>query len=75
MSYHPVADIDHEIRQDAEAAEAFDLAAGYPARWWVCPNCGATHNRGWFMVQGVHRCLRCGYSGDGGTMHTNRPVR
>lgn len=71
--YHPDPDIDAEIRRDALAGERFDLAAGYPARWWVCPSCRASHRRGWFLVEGQHRCLRCGYVGDGGTMHTNRP--
>jgi rubredoxin len=72
--YHPDPDVDASVRADALEAELFDLAAGYPARWWVCPTCGRSHNRGHFQgTIGVHRCLNCGYVGDGGTMHTNDP--
>ena len=35
-----------------------------------CPECGASHGRGHFQVIGVHRCLGCGYVGDGGVMAT-----
>lgn len=73
MSYHPDPAIDAEVRADALVNERIDLDAGYPPRWWVCPDCGASHRRGWFMSEGTHRCLRCGYVGVFGTMHTNRP--
>lgn len=72
--YHPDATIDAEVRADALDADLADLAAGYAARWWVCPDCGASHQRGYFGSFGVHRCLGCGYVGEGGTTHTNRPV-
>lgn len=71
--YHPDPEIDAEVRAEALENERFDLAAGYPPRWWLCPDCGACHRRGHFMSIGVHRCLRCGYVGEGGTMHTNDP--
>jgi hypothetical protein len=72
MTYHPDPAIDAEVRADGLLAERADLAAGYGPRWWRCP-CGASHRRGWFMSEGVHRCLRCGYVGEGGTIHTNQP--
>jgi rubredoxin len=72
--YHADPAIDAEVRADALDVERFDLAAGYPARWWVCPDCGDAHRRGHYNgAIGAHRCLRCGYVGDGGTMHTNDP--
>lgn len=70
--YHSDPAIDAEVRGDALMAEQTDLAAGYAPRWWVCP-CGRSHRRGHFLTIGVHRCLGCGYVGEGGTMHTNRP--
>jgi hypothetical protein len=73
FDYHPDPVIDAEVRADALDAEQADLAAGYPARWWVCPDCGSFHQRGHFLVIGQHRCLRCGYVGERGTMHINRP--
>lgn len=75
--YHPDPEIDAGIVADALEAEMFDLAAGYPARWWVCPDCANAHRRGHLNAIGQHRCLRCGYVGDGGTMHINdpRPVK
>ena len=72
MTYHPDPAIAAEVRRDALAAELADLVAGYPPRWWLCP-CGASHRRGHFMSVGTHRCLRCGYVGERGTIHTNRP--
>jgi rubredoxin len=74
-TYHPDPAINAEIVAEILAAETFDLAAGYPPRWWVCPECEASHQRGHFMQIGSHRCLGCGYVGEGGTMHTNRPMR
>ncbi len=71
MTYHPDPEINAEIEQMALDAERFDLAAGYPPRYWVCPDCGAGHRRGHFMAIGAHRCLFCGYIGTGGTMHTH----
>lgn len=72
-AYHPDPAINAEVIADALRAEDADLAVGYPPRWWVCPACHASHRRGYFLSVGVHRCLRCGYVGEGGTMHTNRP--
>ena len=69
--YHPDPEINAEIIEAARQAEIIDLAAGYPPRFWRCPDCGAGHKRGHFQVIGVHRCLGCGYVGDGGTVHTH----
>jgi len=70
--YHSDPVINEEINRDAAAAEAADLEAGYPPRWWKCPTCGTEHSRGHFQAIGVHRCLGCGYVGDGGVMAINR---
>lgn len=70
VAYHPDAEINAEIAEAALEAERLDLSAGYPPRLWTCPDCGAGHGRGHFQVIGVHRCLRCGYVGDGGIMAT-----
>jgi hypothetical protein len=75
FAYHPDPAINAEVEADALIAERFDLAHGYPPRWWVCPECGASHKRGHFMSIGVHRCLLCGYSGPRGRMHTNPPKK
>ena len=64
--YHPDADIDEELHKEAAEAEAADLTAGYPPRRWRC-DCGSEHGRGHFLSIGQHRCLRCGYVGQGGT--------
>lgn len=64
---HPDPQIAVEIEADAREAEAADIAAGCPPRRWTC-DCGASHARGHFMSIGVHRCLRCGYVGDGGSI-------
>jgi rubredoxin len=69
--YHPDPEINTEIIAAALAGEIADLAAGYPPKYWRCPDCGNGHKRGHFMTIGVHRCLGCGYVGDGGTMHTH----
>lgn len=71
--YHPDQQINDEIAQSLADAERFDLAAGYPPRWWTCPDCSASHQRGHFMAIGTHRCLRCGYVGGEGVMHINQP--
>jgi len=71
-TYHPDPEINAEVALDTLEAEIADLAAGYPPRWWTCPDCLAQHNRGHFGVIGNHRCLRCGYVGDGGVMHDER---
>lgn len=68
--YHPDPAINAEIIQAALEGERADLAAGYAPKFWRCPDCGSGHKRGHFMTIGVHRCLGCGYVGDGGTMHT-----
>ena len=70
VCYHPDPEIDAEVRQAALEGERIDLAAGYPPKRWVCPSCGASHGRGHFQVVGIHRCLGCGYVGDGGVMLT-----
>jgi rubredoxin len=72
-SYHPDPEINAELIQQANEAEAFDLSIGYPPRWWTCPECGVAHNRGHFQAIGQHRCLSCGYVGAGGVMRTNPP--
>lgn len=70
MSYHPDSEINEEIVAQALEAERIDLAAGYLPKFWRC-ECGAGHSRGHFQTIGVHRCLKCGYVGIGGTMHTH----
>lgn len=55
------------LHDEERASEAADLAAGFPPRRWRC-DCGAEHSRGHFLSIGVHRCLGCGYVGDGGTL-------
>jgi hypothetical protein len=67
IKYHPDPEINEQVVKDAVAAEVSDLAAGFPPRRWIC-QCGASHSRGWFMSEGVHRCLKCGYVGEGGVM-------
>jgi rubredoxin len=69
-NYHPDPEINAEIIAESLESERIDLAAGYLPRFWRCPDCGAGHGRGHFQVIGVHRCLGCGYVGEGGTMHT-----
>ena len=71
--YHPDPEINAEVMREALESERIDLAAGYPPRWWYCPDCGHSHGRGHFQEIGVHRCLFCGYVGEGGTMHTHDP--
>lgn len=67
-TYHPDPEISAEVAITARDAEAADIAAGYPPRRWSC-ECGASHARGHFQTIGVHRCLRCGYVGEGGFLH------
>jgi hypothetical protein len=67
IAYHPNPEINAQIEKDTLAAEIADLNAGYPPRRWICL-CGASHQRGHFMTVGVHRCLKCGYMGEGGVM-------
>jgi len=67
MSYHPDPEINAEIMVEALQSEISDLAMGYPPRRWRC-ECGHEHSRGHFMSIGVHRCLACGYVGEGGVM-------
>lgn len=55
-----------DVARDA-AAELADMAAGIPPRRWRCPMCGATHDRGHFVIGG-HRCLDCRYVGAGGDL-------
>lgn len=64
--YHPDPEINAEVLQDIADAERVDMAAGFPPYKWQC-DCGASHSRGHFGSIGVHRCLRCGYVGAGGT--------
>jgi hypothetical protein len=67
MPYHPEPEINDEIAAETLAIEKADLAAGYMPRRWIC-DCGASHSRGHFGIIGNHRCMNCGYSGDGGIM-------
>ena len=69
--YHPDEEINRGVAADTLAAEMADLKAAYPPRWWMC-ECGASHQRGFFQTFGVHRCLRCGYVGEGGVMSEER---
>lgn len=72
-TYHPDTEINAVIEMEAAEAERIDMAAGYPPRWWMCPDCGNSHSRGHFAgVIGVHRCLKCGYAGRGGVMAETR---
>lgn len=64
--------IQEEIAADERDAEVADVKAGYPPRRWRCV-CGAEHDRGHFQALGVHRCMRCGYAGDGGTLLEPEP--
>lgn len=66
--YHPDPEINAGVAADALEAERADLAAGYPPRRWICPDCEIEHRRGHFLTIGTHRCLRCGYVGTGGVM-------
>ena len=65
--YHPDPEINAEVAKEVLDAEVADMAAGYEPRRWRC-GCGAEHGRGHFMVIGQHRCMSCGYVGEGGTM-------
>jgi hypothetical protein len=65
--YHPDPEINEEIAADAREGEEASLAVGLDPTPWEC-ECGAAHARGHFMVIGSHRCLRCGYVGDGGRL-------
>lgn len=71
--YHPDPEINAEIVNQALTAERVDIAAGYAPRWWTCPDCASSHQRGHLYAVGVHRCLGCGYVGTGGVMKTNPP--
>lgn len=70
--YHPDPDISAEIEAESAESERLDLKAGYPPRWWQCPQCGASHGRGHFESIGTHRCLGCGYAGGGGLVAETR---
>ena len=73
VNYHPDPEIDAELTRQAIENEEYDLSVGYPPRWWTCPVCKKSHNRGHFQAIGTHRCLNCGYVGSDGRMHTNLP--
>lgn len=68
VTYHPDPEINTGVAIDVLKAEKADLDAGYPPRRWICPECGHSHARGHCGSIGVHRCLHCGYIGDGGVM-------
>lgn len=69
VSYHPDPEINAEVVRDAADAERSDVRSGYPPRRWMCPDCGASHERGFFPLgTDAHRCLRCGYLGVGGVL-------
>jgi hypothetical protein len=72
-TYHPDPAIDAEITKQANESDVADMAAGFGPKWWQCPTCSASHQRGHFGVIGNHRCMNCGYVGGGGTLHTKRP--
>lgn len=67
IAYHPDHATNEQVAADTLAAEVLDIAAGYPPRRWTC-ECGASHSRGHFYAIRIHRCLSCGYVGDGGVM-------
>lgn len=67
IAYHPDPEINREVAAEVLGAEMADLAAGYPPRGWTC-ECGKSHLRGHFMTIGTHRCMGCGYVGEGGVM-------
>lgn len=73
QAYHPDPEIDAEVMAEANECEIRDVAIGYEPRWWQCAGCGAAHNRGFFQVIGVHRCLGCGYVGTLGYYHDSNP--
>lgn len=70
--YHPDNEINAEVLQETTESELADLAAGYNPRWWECPQCSASHQRGYFGSAPNHRCLNCGYVGNRGVMTINR---
>ena len=67
VPFHPDPAILAELELEARIAEAFDVTAGYQPRRWTC-QCGAAHARGHFPYVGSHRCMRCGYVGEGGSL-------
>lgn len=67
VQYHPDPVINAEVAAHTLEAELADIGAGLPPRRWIC-DCGASHQRGHYGVPGVHRCLSCGYVGEGGIM-------
>jgi hypothetical protein len=71
--YHPDPEINAQVTEEANANERFDVAARLPPRWWICPECGASHTRGFIDGHSSHRCLRCGYGGGGGTFSDLSP--
>lgn len=68
VAYHPDPEINAGVAADMLEAERADLVAGYPPRRWTCPVCSTAHGRGHFGAIGIHRCLKCGYTGTGGVM-------
>jgi uncharacterized Zn finger protein len=72
IQYHPDFKINKEIQRESLESEIIDMEAGFSPRWWQCPDCGSSHQRGHFGTIGSHRCLRCGYVGGDGIMATNR---
>lgn len=73
-NYHPDPQINAEVEAEAIEGECFDMAAGLPPSWWTCPECGKFHNRGFSGTVGNHRCLNCGYTGQGGVMTHKKPI-
>ena len=65
LNYHPDPEINASLHAEAMENERIDLEAGLPPRRWRC-DCGAEHGRGHFLYIGQHRCLNCGYVGEGG---------
>jgi hypothetical protein len=80
-TYHPDPEINAVIALDAINAEVLDLRAGLPPRAWRCPSCESEHSRGPLTNGRQHRCLRCGYIGEGGRLadeseraHADAPI-
>ena len=69
VEYHPDPEINAEVAAEAAENERADVKIGHPPRRWMCPGCGASHDRGFFPLgSDAHRCLGCGYGGTGGVL-------
>lgn len=69
VAYHPDPEINAAFAAEAAENERLNVGIGYPPSRWMCPDCGRSHARGFFPLGSVsHRCLGCGYLGDGGVL-------